>query len=65
MGILVPLFGKFEASPNDFCRMQRSEGEKAKGEKAKKETNKGLSALFAVSPLRLFPLFFKKRKRGL
>jgi len=60
MGILVPLFGKFEASPNDFCRMQRSEGEKAK-----KETNKGLSALFAVSPLRLFPLFFKKRKRGL
>jgi hypothetical protein len=33
MGILVPLFGKFEAPPNELGRMQRSEGEKAKGEK--------------------------------
>jgi len=36
-----------------------------KGKKAKKERDKGLSTLFALSPLRLFPLLLEKRKRGL
>jgi len=54
MGILVPLFGKFEASPNDFCRMQRSEGERRK--------KKRIKGFPPFSPFRLFafsPFFFK------